>query len=160
MPSGGHGSSEGAGPSGSGEDAPGDVAPAELQRIARLARLRLDEEEADRLAGELSALLERFGRVADAQPARGATGSGGRAEDGAAAPGPASADGDLREDVALREDAPEPEGWKRAPSSLAPEWQDGFFLVPPPPGLGAGPGDEAGCGGRGRRGARGGAAAP
>lgn len=37
----------------------------EVLHVARLARLRLDEEEVDRMAGELSAVLDHIARIGE-----------------------------------------------------------------------------------------------
>lgn len=93
----------------------------EVTHIARLARLALAAGEVDRMTRELSAILDHFAAiraldVSDVEPLAIAA---ERAEP-------------LRDDVTERCDpllAP--------PEELAPEWRDGFFLLPRLPALDA-----------------------
>lgn len=94
----------------------------EVRRIAELAKLSLDDSETDRLAEEMTRILghaERLrgvgsGTVADARD-RAAP------EDGS----------DLAGDPAV------PDPLARDLTDFAPEMHDGFFTVPPPPGVSA-----------------------
>lgn len=112
----------------------------EVRRIADLAKLRLDEEEVDRLADEMSRILGHAERL------RGLP----RAEDESS-----EADGLERAEDATSEGggperAPEtvsggpdpafgrPDPLARPPESFAPSMRDGFFTVPPPPGVSTG----------------------
>ncbi len=83
----------------------------EVRRIAGLARLELDDGEVRRLTGELDDLLGKLDRLAELDP-------GGD--------GPEEAGGDLR----LRPDAPPAEPLARGPEAFAPDWRDGFFVLP------------------------------
>lgn len=98
----------------------------EVERIAALAKLRLEDDEADRLTEEMNRILEHAARLrglateadADTSPDRtGGTRSAG---------------------------AEKPDELLRPPESFAPDMREGFFVVPPPPGVG----DDEG-GGRG-----------
>ena len=86
----------------------------EVRRIAELARLEIPEERIDRMAAELSAVLD----FADALKRLDLSGC----EPGAFAPA----------DAPLRDDALDGRclGAERA-LAAAPEGEDGFFLVPP-----------------------------
>jgi aspartyl-tRNA(Asn)/glutamyl-tRNA(Gln) amidotransferase subunit C len=85
----------------------------EVRHVARLAELAVREEELDRLVEQLNRIVDYVAQL-DQVPA-----------DRMAAPflpGPQS--------VALREDLPGPVPLARPPAELAPEFADGFFLVP------------------------------
>jgi len=101
----------------------------QVRRVARLARLELSEEEVDRLAGDLERVLSRFRALEEAEDA-GASAE----EDGPDAGGGGSG---------LRPDRPDPDPLARGPEELAPEWRDGFFLVPRLEGV-SGDGDGSG----------------
>lgn len=96
---------------------------AEVERIAALAHLRLDHGEAERLTAELNRILEHVavlrGLGADPAPPPPAEGS------------PTRSAGDEP-----------PDALALPPASFAPRWVDGFFVVPPPPGVHA---DDAGA---------------
>jgi len=96
----------------------------EVARIARLARLDFDEEGAERMAADLSRILDYAERLREVA---------GEPND----PGPVEDGGVGVRDPAL--DAPDP--LLRGPERFAPAWQDDFFVVPPPPGVAA-DGDE------------------
>lgn len=85
---------------------------ATVRRIAELARLELDVEEEERLAGDLAGILAHFeeleGHDLDAA---------GGPEDRGLAP-------------RLRPDAPGPDELALEPRELAPAWRGGFFEVP------------------------------
>ena len=89
----------------------------EVLRIAKLARLRLSERELERMTADLNSILEHVDQLRELEEEAPGAGDG-RQE------GPST-----RPDEAW--------GGERGldPSRSAPEWRDGFFLVPPPPGL-------------------------
>ena len=85
----------------------------EVLHVARLAELAVREEELDRLVEQLNRIVDYVAQL-DRVPA-----------DPMAEPfqpGPAAA--------ALREDVPDPAPLARPPAAIAPEFRDGFFLVP------------------------------
>lgn len=92
----------------------------EVRRIAGLAGLELEADEVDRLAAELGEVLEHFDRLP------------GLETDGA--PGP------RREGVRLRPDVPSADPMAAGPERAAPDWRDGYFVVPRLPAV-EGPGD-------------------
>ncbi len=94
---------------------------AEVRRIAHLARLALEEEEVDRRARERSAILGHLEALKAVEVSA--------VEPLAIA---AERSDPLRED---RSDACDP--LLDPPESFAPEWRDGFFLLPRLPALDA-----------------------
>jgi len=87
----------------------------EVRRVARLARLALDGEAVARLAVELEGVLAHMDEIA-------------RLEEGPAGEdeGPEGRGLDAR----LRPDAPGSDPLAFGPERMAPEWKDGFFVVP------------------------------
>ena len=104
------------------------VSDAEVRRIAELARLRLDEDEIRSLTTDLNAILEHVdalsgvdsAALSDLAPQLGAPLPSTRAGEGEA-----------------------PDALECPPEGFAPEWRDGFFVVPPPPGVQRSPADPA-----------------
>jgi aspartyl/glutamyl-tRNA(Asn/Gln) amidotransferase C subunit len=91
----------------------------EVARIAGLARLRLEADEVDRLTGDVNRILEYVDRL------RGAADGRDRAE----AAEPHAGEG-------ARQDAPGgPDPLTSGPGTFAPSFEQGFFVVPPPPGV-------------------------
>jgi aspartyl-tRNA(Asn)/glutamyl-tRNA(Gln) amidotransferase subunit C len=85
----------------------------EVLHVAKLAEIAVREEELDRLVDQLNRIVDYVAQL-DQVPA-----------DRRAAPflpGPQS--------VELREDVPGPVPLARPPAELAPDFADGFFLVP------------------------------
>ena len=85
----------------------------EVLHVARLAELAVGEGELDRLVDQMNRIVDYVAQL-DQVPV-----------DSMAdpfLPGPASA--------ALREDVPDPVPLARLPAEFAPEFRDGFFLVP------------------------------
>lgn len=91
----------------------------EVRRIADLARLRIEDDELDRLTSEMNDILEHVDalRALDAH-------------DPDVVPTP-----DARSVNAEPTAPQEPEPLDFGPDAFAPEFKDGFFLVPPPPGV-------------------------
>jgi aspartyl-tRNA(Asn)/glutamyl-tRNA(Gln) amidotransferase subunit C len=89
------------------------IGRSEVLHVARLAELAVREGELDRLVDQMNRIVDYVARLdqvpADhmAEPFR---------------PGPAAAE--------LREDIPRPVPLARSPAEFAPEFRDGFFLVP------------------------------
>lgn len=117
-----------------------------VRHVARLARLELGEEEVERLAEEMEDVLSRFAELEEAEEAgAGPVGDEPEAEepgDGASAPARPEPD-----DGGLRPDRPDADPLARGPGEMAPEWRDGFFLVPRLEALGGDGGDWSGAGG-------------
>lgn len=96
-----------------------NVTPAEARRIAVLAHLKLDEDELERLTGELNRILEHvvalggleLSDVSDVEALAGALPSLRGAE------------------------AEAPDALVRGPEAAAPDYREGFFVVPSLPGL-------------------------
>jgi aspartyl-tRNA(Asn)/glutamyl-tRNA(Gln) amidotransferase subunit C len=85
----------------------------DVLHVARLAELAVREDELERLVSQMNRIVDYVAQL-DQVPA-----------DHMAEPflpGPASA--------ALREDVPDPVPLARPPAAMAPEFRDGFFLVP------------------------------
>jgi aspartyl-tRNA(Asn)/glutamyl-tRNA(Gln) amidotransferase subunit C len=85
----------------------------EVLHVARLAELAVDEADLDRLVAQLNGIVDYVARL-DQVPVDGAT--------DLFLPGP--------REVALREDVPGSVPLARPPAAFAPEFADGFFLVP------------------------------
>ncbi len=85
----------------------------DVLHVARLAELAVREEELDRLVDQMNRLVEYVAQL-DQVPADRMAES--------FLPGPPS--------LALREDVPGPVPLARPPAAMAPEFRDGFFLVP------------------------------
>ena len=93
---------------------------AEVERIAALARLRLDEEEAERLTAEVNQILEHATRL------RGLEAAGEAAVQAPVGMGPGGA---------RTAEAETPDRLHSPLEDFAPQMEGGFFLVPPPPGV-------------------------
>ncbi|HUF36125.1 MAG TPA: Asp-tRNA(Asn)/Glu-tRNA(Gln) amidotransferase subunit GatC [Gemmatimonadales bacterium] len=85
----------------------------EVRHVARLAELAVREEELERLVSQLNRIVEYVAQLDRLPPERMVE---------PFHPGPDA--------VALREDVPGPVPLARPPAELAPEFADGFFLVP------------------------------
>lgn len=114
------------------------VDPDQVRHVADLARLELSEEEVERLSEEMGRVLSRFAELESAE--RETEGDGGPAP--GSRPGETAADGD--DDAPLRPDRPDADRLAQEPAEIAPEWRDGFFLVPRLEALGGDGGSEAG----------------
>ena len=85
----------------------------DVLHVARLAELAVREGELDRLVDQLNRIVDYVAQLDQVPADRMAA---------AFLPGPAS--------VTLRDDVPGPVPLARAPAEFAPEFADGFFLVP------------------------------
>lgn len=93
------------------------VTPDDVRRIADLARLQPGEEDVERLTGELNAILGHMDALEEADTS-GVEGGGG------ALP------------AAFRDpEAPADVLAGGGPGAVAPDWREGFFLVPRLPAL-------------------------
>lgn len=108
----------------------------QVRHVARLARLELSEEEVDRLSDELGRVLSRFRELEEAEVDGAGHGSGGESA-GESADVEAGTVGS-----GLRPDEPDADPLARGAGELAPEWEDGFFLVPRLRALGDDAGDD------------------
>lgn len=91
------------------------IGEAEVRRVAELAGLELGADEVDRLAEELGRVLEHFDRLRELEL------------------------GDVGEPrgeaVRLRLDVPSADPLTAGPERAAPDWREGFFVVPRLPGM-------------------------
>ena len=96
----------------------------EVDRIAGLARLELEDAEAARLTSEMNRILAHAERLRGVSAdASGASAGGG--------PDRGSTSG-VRDESLI-----DPDALHREVVSFAPQWREGFFVVPPPPGVAA-----------------------
>jgi aspartyl-tRNA(Asn)/glutamyl-tRNA(Gln) amidotransferase subunit C len=85
----------------------------DVLHVAKLAELAVSEGDLDRIVGQLNRIVDFVAQL-DQVPGGGT--------DDLFLPGP--------QQVALREDVPGSVPLARSPAELAPEFADGFFLVP------------------------------
>lgn len=93
----------------------------EINRIAELARLELEEGEAEALTDDLNGILRHMETLAEADEPRDSGVTQEAHRDGAAP---------LRDGRSDSPDRLDP-----APAGIAPAWEDGFFVVPRLPAL-------------------------
>lgn len=91
----------------------------ELEKIAALAQLRLSEEEADGLTRDCQAILDYFEVIREA-----GTGDG-------------VVDGSAERSAPLREDRIDCDLLEERLEALAPDWREGYFILPRLPALDA-----------------------
>ena len=96
------------------------ISAEDVQRIGELARLHLEDDEVERLTSDLNAILQHVDSLRD-------LGSTKRPED-------SSQIGSKLAPVSA-EHVQSPDKLIEKPADFAPEWQDGFFIVPAPPGV-------------------------
>ncbi len=89
------------------------IGRAEVLHVAKLAELAVREEDLDRLVSQLNRIVDYVAQLDQVPADRPA---------GQFLPGPLQ--------VGLREDVPGPVPLARPPAELAPEFAEGFFLVP------------------------------
>lgn len=93
------------------------IPPEEIVRIAKLSGLTVPEAELERLGDDVAAILEFVSAI----------NAGGDSSLEAFRPGPAAAP--------LRDDDDPTRDVRPDIEAMAPEFKDGFFLVPRPPGV-------------------------
>ena len=102
------------------------VGPTEARRIATLAHLELDDRELDRMRGELNRILEHVVALEGLELTD--LSDIGMSTEGVS--------------PVRSPEADEPDELARGPGETAPDWRDGFFVVPALPGLSDGTGEE------------------
>ena len=114
----------------------------DVDRIAELARLRLEDAEADRLTEEMNRILEHADRLraeggGSANGGAGVVGPGLVSEESPGDPDEPTAGTDGRPAISgARAPGPTPpDELESAPADFAPRFEDGFFVVPPPHGV-------------------------
>ena len=98
----------------------------EVRRIADLARLGIDSDEVDRVTDEMNRILEHANRL------RGLVGE----PEAARVTNRPHDDGERSGSGTRDVDAERPDSLSEGIASFAPQQVDGFFVVPPPPGVG------------------------
>lgn len=86
-------------------------------RAARLAHIALSSAEPERFAKELAPVLDAFERM------------------GSSGASPELASRDRHPEAVLRPDVPDSDPLHVRPSEIAPDWRDGFFVIPRLPAL-------------------------
>ena len=127
--------------SGPQEPEPGaTVTVQEIRRIAALARLRLEQGEARRMARDMSSILEHMTVLGEIAPEPAPTSGVPRGESSTRPLGDASDGGG----VPAEEGETMPDPLERPLSRIAPDWRDGLFVVPRLPGVAGAPGERDG----------------
>ena len=109
----------------------------EIQRIATLARVRLEQGEAKRMARDMSSILEHMAVLGGVAPELAPASGVPQGEGSTRAFGEAS-DGSGRR---AGEGAATPDPLERPLERIAPDWRDGLFVVPRLPGVAGAPGE-------------------
>jgi aspartyl-tRNA(Asn)/glutamyl-tRNA(Gln) amidotransferase subunit C len=91
----------------------------DVEKVAALARLELDQAELDALTGDCGSILEFFEAIRDVD-VEGAT--------------PAGA---LEHPAPVRDDQAEHDRLERPVAEMAPDWREGYFVLPRLPALDA-----------------------
>jgi len=94
-----------------------EIDRSQVRHIANLARLELDTDDLDRLAGEMASILSHFEELSEVELPP---------EEGPADRGLAPR---------LRDDEVSSDPLAFGPFEMAPQWRDGFFVVPRLPAL-------------------------
>ncbi len=99
------------------------VGRADIERLAELARLEVEASALESLTSDMTAIIEYVSQINGVSPERA----------------PHSSDIDPPETaIQLRHDEPEPAASVQDPSSFAPCFESGFFVVPRPESMGDG----------------------
>ena len=96
-----------------------EIDRSQVRHVANLARLELDDADVDHLAGEMASILSHFEELSQVE----------------LPPEDELADRGL--DPCLRDDEVRSDPLAFPPSEMAPEWREGFFVVPRLPALDA-----------------------
>ena len=96
------------------------ISPAEVLHVASLAKLRLDDDEIQTMSTQLTSILDHMDAL--------------RAVDVAGVE-PFSVTRDTA--APLREASVTPDPLEASPATIAPRWEDGYFVVPRVAALGA-----------------------
>ena len=107
-----------------------EITRSELQKLAELARLRLRDDEASGLANDCRSILDYFSAIRGLDVAGAST----PAEQGRRAP--------------LRADDVDCDPLERPLADLAPDWREGFFVLPRLPAMDTDAAEGGGEGGR------------
>lgn len=113
----------------------------QVEAMARLAQLSVDEREADRLAQEMSRILEYADRLRTVRGAEDSVDAGGAGQPsdivGTHVTGSDVIGTDVCGTDVTATGAPPTasDPLHRSPDEFAPRFEDGFFVVPPPPGV-------------------------
>jgi aspartyl-tRNA(Asn)/glutamyl-tRNA(Gln) amidotransferase subunit C len=94
-----------------------DIDRNQVRHIAKLARLELDTDDLDRLGAEMASILSHFEELSEVELVH----EKGPADRGLA--------------PRLRDDEVNSDPLAFPPSEMAPEWREGFFVVPRLPAL-------------------------
>ena len=103
------------------------VSPGQVRNIAGLARLELTDAEVEALTGELNALLEHCEELAELDSEEEAFPDGD----------PGEPDG-LQANAPYRDPGTPPDGLSLPLSEMAPDFREGFFVVPRLPAVDGG----------------------
>jgi Asp-tRNA(Asn)/Glu-tRNA(Gln) amidotransferase C subunit len=119
------------------------VAREHAERIAHLARLRFDDDELTRITAELNHILGHVESLRGLEQPGGGERPGDVAAEAAAgsrhlATSGAPTVGDCRPTRGA--EAERPDTLRRDLEAVAPDWREGFFVVPPLPGVHEGEG--------------------
>jgi aspartyl-tRNA(Asn)/glutamyl-tRNA(Gln) amidotransferase subunit C len=92
----------------------------DIEKVAKLARLELDDEELDALTHDCRSILEFFETIRDVD-VEGATPTGA-----------------LEHPAPTRDDRVDHDRLERPPAEMAPDWREGYFVLPRLPALDGG----------------------
>jgi aspartyl-tRNA(Asn)/glutamyl-tRNA(Gln) amidotransferase subunit C len=93
---------------------------ADIEKVAALARLELDDDELDALTRDCRSILEFFEAIRDVD-VEGATPTGA-----------------LEHPAPARDDRVEHDRLERPAAEMAPDWREGYFVLPRLPALDGG----------------------
>jgi aspartyl-tRNA(Asn)/glutamyl-tRNA(Gln) amidotransferase subunit C len=88
------------------------ITRSELEWVTGLARLQLSDEEAENLARDCRSILDYFEAIRELDVANTVP------------------EGALERPTPTRKDIVDPDPLERPPRKIAPDWRDGFFVLP------------------------------